>query len=107
MFDIQYSQFTQIMAVALFVLGLIAVAISIFILFKKVMGDEVKAIANQTSKLAQKGIAEDVSGLVGNASALIMALNQLVRTSSGVGIFLTILGGIMIGAAYLLINQLR
>lgn len=107
MFDLNYSQFTQIMAVALFVLGLIAVAISIFILFKKVMGDEVKAIANQTSKLAQKGIAEDVSGLVGNASALILALNQLVRTSSGVGIFLTILGGIMIGAAYLLINQFR
>lgn len=107
MFEIQYSQFTQITAIALLVLGLIAVAISIFILFKKVMGDELKTIANQTSKLAQKGIAEDVSGLVGNASALIMALNQLVRTSSGIGIFLTILGGIMIGAAYLLISQLR
>jgi hypothetical protein len=107
MFNINYSDFSHIMAVALFILGLITLVIGIFVLFKKVMGDELKVIANQTTKLAQKGIAEDVAGLVGNASALISELNQFVRTSSGIGIFLSIIGGVLIGASYMLIQQFK
>lgn len=71
------------------------------------MGDEVKVIAQQTTKLAHKGIAEDVAGLVGNASSLIESLNQLIRTTSGVGVFLVLIGFIFITAAYLLIMQIN
>ena len=52
---------------------------------------EVKALATQTARLAQKGIAEEVAGLVGNASTLVDAMDQLVRTTRGIGIFLTVL----------------
>ena len=83
-------------------LGVIALAAGIFILFRKVMGDELKVIATQTTRLAQKGIAEEITGLVGNASALLEALNQLVRTTTGVGVFLTLIGFILLVVAYYL-----
>ena len=53
------------------------------------MSRDVSALSAHTAKLAHKGIAEDMAGLVGNASALMTALSQMVRTAAGVGIFLT------------------
>ncbi len=92
----------KIIVVALFALGAISLASGIFILFKKVMGDEMKVIATQTAKLAQKGLAEEVAGLVGNASALLGALNALIKTTTGVGVFLTLIGFILMVVAYYL-----
>jgi hypothetical protein len=84
------------------VFGAIALATGIFILFRKVMGDELKVIASQTARLAQKGITEEITGLVGNASALLEALNALVKTTTGVGVFLTLIGFILMVVAYYL-----
>ena len=70
------------------------------------MGSELKEITQQTAKLTQHGIAEDMSGLVGNASNLVGALNQLVRTGSGIGIFLVLAGFILLGASYFLVMNL-
>ena len=96
----------KIIVVALFALGTISLAAGIFILFKKVMGDELKVIANQTAKLVQKGLAEEVAGLVGNASALLDALNNLIRTTTGVGVFLMLVGFILMVVSYYLALQL-
>ena len=71
------------------------------------MGKELQTIADQTSKLAQKGITDDVAGLVGNARTLIEALNQMVKTTAGVGIFLVIIGFVLLAAAYGLVLQIR
>jgi len=56
--------------------------------------------------LAQKGIAEDVAGLVGNASSLLSATNELVRTSAGIGVFLAVLGVVLMAAATWLVLQI-
>ncbi len=96
----------KIIVVALFAMGAISLASGIFILFKKVMGEEIKIIANQTAKLAQKGLAEEVAGLVGNASSLLDALNQLIKTTTGVGVFLTLIGFILMVVAYYLAMQI-
>lgn len=60
---------------------------------------DIKMLASNTAKLAQKGIAENVAGLVGNATDLVDAMSQLVRTTRGVGIFLTIMGTLMMALA--------
>jgi hypothetical protein len=52
-------------------------------------------------------LADEISGLVNSASALVVSLNQLVKTASGVGIFLITLGMIMIGASYWVISQVN
>jgi ABC-type uncharacterized transport system permease subunit len=102
-----YAEFTQTMAIVLFLMGLISLGTGIFILTRQAIGNNVRVIAEQTAKLAQKGIAEDVAGLVGNASSLLNALNQMVRSSSGIGMILVGISFILIGASYALVLQLK
>jgi hypothetical protein len=106
MFSINLHDTLSVIVIALAVFGVISLAAGIFVLFRKVMGDELRVIANQTTRLAQKGISEEITGLVGNASSLLEALNQLVKTTTGVGVFLTLIGFILLVAAYYLGLQL-
>lgn len=94
-FDFQIT-----MATVLFLLGLITLGISIFILTRQAFGREIQTIAKQTSKLAEKGITEDIAGLVGNASALINALHDLSKSNTGIGVFLVFLGIALLTTAY-------
>lgn len=107
MFSMTVNDFLLTMAIALLVCGIGILGIGVFTLIGKLMGKELTTIAEQTAKLAQKGITEDVAGLVGNARTLIEALNQMVKTTAGVGIFLIILGFALLGAAYALVLQIR
>ena len=107
MFSMTVNDFHLTLATVLVVCGVIILGIGVFTLIKKLMGKELQTIADQTSKLAQKGITDDVAGLVGNARTLIEALNQMVKTTAGVGIFLVIIGFILLAAAYGLVLQIR
>jgi len=91
----------------LFLLGIVGIGCGVVILVTKVMGGDIKLITAQASDLAKKGIAEDVTGLVGNASKLVDSLNDLVRTASGVGIFLVIVGFVLMMTAYYLLIQIK
>jgi hypothetical protein len=88
-----------VMTITLFILGVGTFLAGILIVALRSPSNDIKVIANQTAQLAQKGIAEDVAGLVGNASTLLDALNQLTRTTSGIGAFLAILGLIVMALA--------
>jgi len=94
------------MATILFLLGLIVMAISIFILTKQAIGREIQTIANQTTKLAEKGITENIAGLVGNASALINALHELSKSNTGIGVFMVFLGIALLTTAYFISRNL-
>ncbi|HEX2979392.1 MAG TPA: hypothetical protein VHO48_03905 [Anaerolineaceae bacterium] len=106
MFPMTIPDYLLTMATGLLLMGLICIASGIILLVVKAAGQDVRTIADQTSKLAQKGLAEDVAGLVGNASALITAMNQMVRTTAGIGIFLIVAGVLMIGGSYFLVTQI-
>ena len=107
MLPISVNNAVLIMAASLFVLGILSVTAGMIILVSKVMGGDIKEITKQSIRLAQKGIAEDVAGLVGNASTLVDAVNQMVRTASGVGIFLVVIGFPLILLAYYLLMQVK
>ena len=104
MFPNTAQDFVFLLAGCLAILGMLSTATGILILATRTSGKDVQTLAGQTSRLAQKGLAEDVAGLVGNASTLIEALNQLVRTSAGVGIFLVLFGFVMLLAAYWMVK---
>lgn len=106
LFFMTIPDFILTIAASLFVLGTVTTIIGLFTLVTKLVWGDLKVIAKQTTLLAQKGLAEDIAGLVGNASRLIDALNQLVKTATGVGVFLFLIGLLMIAAAYLLALQL-
>ncbi len=93
---LNYSEVFLIVDGLVFLLGTISFVIGIIILATKVLGNEINVLAATTSKLAQKGIAEDIAGLVGNASDLMNALQQMVKTAAGIGVFLMLLGALMI-----------
>jgi hypothetical protein len=97
LFEIQMA-----MAAGLFLIGTIAILVGVIVLVTRASGREVRTLAAQTAHLAQKGLAEEVAGLVGNASTLLSATNELVRTTAGVGVFLSLLGfALMAAGAYL------
>ena len=107
MYSLGINQFILIMATLMLVMGVISLAAGILVLVFRVSGKDVHTLANQTVRLAQKGIADEVSGLVGNASSLLDALNQLVKTTTGVGVFLIIVGFILFAGAFYLAQQLQ
>jgi hypothetical protein len=99
-------EFQITMATILFLLGLIVLAISIFILTRQAVGRDIQTIAKQTTKLAEKGITENIAGLVGNASALINALHDLSKSNTGIGVFLVFLGIALLTTAYFISRNL-
>ncbi|TLM97554.1 hypothetical protein FDZ73_24845 [bacterium] len=101
------SDFLLTMAAALVVVGIIMMGVGVFVLVKKMLGSDVRTLADQTTKLAQKGITEDITGLVGNARTLVEALNDMVKTAAGVGLFLILLGVALMGSAYVLVLQIK
>jgi len=106
MFAMSSNDFIMTMAIVLLVMGVIVLGIGVYTLIKKVLGKEINTIADQTVKIAQKGITDEISGLVGNARALIEVLNEMVKTATGIGIFLVILGALLMAGAYLLVKGL-
>lgn len=107
MFSMTVNDFLLSMASAIVIVGVLVLGVGVYILVSKMMGSDIRTIANQTAKLAQKGITDDITGLVGNARTLIETLNELVKTAAGVGIFLVLLGVALMGGAYVLVMQIK
>ena len=107
MYEITQADTLLIMAAALFFLGMCTLTMGLFVLVTRTMNKDIKNISNNASKMMQKGITEDISGLVGNASALLESVSSLVKTAAGVGIFLTALGLGMMASAYWLVLQVN
>lgn len=99
---ISTTEVIMIMAVVLFLMGVACTFTGILILTIRVSGRDVRSLALQTTRLAQKGLAEDIAGLVGNASNLLTALNDMVRTTAGIGVFITVIGLILMVSASVL-----
>ncbi len=106
MFSMTVNDFLLTMAISLLAGGMIMLAVGVFIMVKKLMGKELQNISEQTTKLAQKGITDDISGLVGNAGSLIDSLNSLTKTTAGVGIFIVLIAFVLLGAAYALVLRI-
>ena len=81
-----------LMMSALFLLGVISFFAGVLILLKQTLGRDVHSLALQSSRLAQKGVLDGVADIVSAASTLMDSTNQLVRTTTGIGVFLIGIG---------------
>ena len=106
MFSLHAPEIQLSMGIGLFVIGVFTFWIGVIILVSRTTGRDVRTIASQTTRLAQKGLAEEIAGLVGNASTLFNALNDLVRTPAGIGIFLTAIGLLLMGTSIWLVLRI-
>lgn len=94
---ISLNDLQMFMLIGMFLLGVITFSAGVIILISGAWGGELRSITSQTTRLVQKGIADEISGLVGNASTLLNTINEMIRTSTGIGVFLTVAGAAMMG----------
>ena len=105
MYAVNLNDLLLTMSVSSFLMGLLTFGIGVFILATRVTGKGLQTVTEQTAQLASKGVAEEIAGLIGNASTLLKTMQEMVRTAAGVGIFLTITGGsLMIGSLLVLLQ---
>jgi hypothetical protein len=107
MITMSVNDFVLTTAVAVLAAGGLTFLAGVIIVIVRVMGGETRTIANQTTKLAQKGMTDDVAGLVGNASTLIDSLNSFIKTSAGLGMFLIMIGILLVAGSFALVMQIR
>ena len=96
----------QWMSIILFVMGGISFLAGTIILLFRTTNKDIRTLAVQTNNLAQKGIIDGIAGLVGNASSLLNATNQLVRTTTGIGAFFIFISILLIGISLLILFQI-
>lgn len=82
------------MASGLFLIGLITFATGVAVLIIRSIGQDTRSISKSIAQITNKGIADDLSGLVGNASMLMDATTNLIQTTKGIGVFLVISGSV-------------
>jgi hypothetical protein len=82
------------MAVCLFVLGLGTCVAGIWTILAKEYRQMLRQVSAQSAKASSKAVVDvGMTPLVEAMTGLLNAINQLVRTSVGVGVFLCIAGG--------------
>ncbi len=106
MLNINANDFTLILAIILAVMGLITFFVGIIILAFRVKSDEFTSITEQSAKIMEKGIGDNISDLMGNMTAVLDAINQMVKTKAGIGVFLVLITFVLFGIAYYLIAVL-
>lgn len=82
------------MGSGLFLIGLITFATGVAVLVIRSIGQDTRTISKAIAQITEKGIADDISGLVGNASSLMTATTNLIQTTKGIGVFLVISGSV-------------
>jgi hypothetical protein len=90
------------MIITMFSLGCTSFVIGAIILVITAAGKDSNSVLAQTNRLAQKGLAEEIAGLVGNATNLLNSINEMVTTRNGIGIALMIFGSILMLVAFYL-----
>ncbi len=87
--------------------GLCSLAAGIIVLVSRGFSKEMKVLAAQSAKLSEKGMSHDMEGVVAGVGEILGLLNQLTKTSTGVGMFLMAAGVGLIGAAYYVVMQVQ
>lgn len=97
-----------IFAVAWFVFGAGTFGAGLLIILNRTLSREVRTVSAQTHRLMQKGLTEQMSGLIGNASMLVSSVSDLVRTTTGTGVIVMVIGlAMMLCSLYLIMFQIR
>ena len=93
-----------IMGLAFFFIGMLSSVSGLLLLIFAPYRKEAEALAAHTARIGAKALTDNISAVTQSATALIDAVNNLIRTSSGNAIVLIVVGaGFEVAAYYLLI----
>jgi len=91
------------MGLTFFPLGLFSIISGLIILVAGPYKQEAKVLAQQTARIGQKSLTDDITLVTQSATALVDAINSLIKTSSGNAIVLVVIGALCECAAYYLL----
>ena len=95
------------MSVCLFLLGLCSCIAGLWTILSKEYQQALKSISAQSARISSKAITDaGVAPLIEASSRLIEAINQLVRTAVGVGVFLCLAGTVLCLGAFWMLSTL-
>jgi hypothetical protein len=81
------------MAIAMFVMGVVACLAGLWTLTAKEYQQALKGISAQSNRIHARGLTEvGVVPLIDSSARLVEAVTQMVRTAMGVGAFLCLIG---------------
>ena len=106
MFQLSANDFVLTLAGIVLFLGVVSFIVGLFILAFKITTGDFSKISSQSAKLMSKGLTDDVSDLMGNASSLLESLTQMSKTRAGVGMFLIIVSFVLFIVAYYLVSRI-
>ena len=93
------------MAGCLFLLGICSCIAGLWTILARRYQQVLKNLSAQSAKISGKAITDvGLAPLVGSMSELVSAINQLVRTSVGVGVFLCLAGVTLCLAAFWMLS---
>ena len=94
-----------LLAVLVALSGFLCLMLGLYLLVARAYSGEVRKLAANAARLGQKGVSESVATLVSTSTQLVDALNNLVRTAAGIGVFLVIVGVLLLAGAYWIVSQ--
>lgn len=103
MLNFSPAEYRLLMGFTFFVVGLVAVCAGIALLAFAPYRKEAQTLAAHTAKIGQKALTDNITQVAQSATALIEAVNTLMRTSSGNALALIVVGALFEYAAYTLL----
>ncbi len=94
------EHFRSVFALSLFLLGLTFIIAGFWKLLAFGLVSQAKAIAAQSVRISQKALSDDITRVTQAASQLSDSVNNLLRTTAGVGAFLILIGLLLLTASY-------
>lgn len=96
-----------IMAAAVFLLGLSSCVAGLWMILSRQYQKVLKSISAQSAKVSSKAVTDaGLAPLIGAMSGLVEAIDKLVRTSIGVGVFLCLAGVVLCLASFWMLSVL-
>ena len=92
--------FRSLFAYSIFLFGLVFIGAGFWRLMAFGLNAQAKTLALQTVRLSQKAISDDITRVAQATQQLLETVNNLVRTSAGVGAFLILIGLLLLTASY-------
>lgn len=92
--------FRTVFAYSIFLFGLVFIGAGFWRLMAFGLNAQAKTLALQTTRLGQKAISDDVTRIAQATQQLLDSVNNLLRTSAGIGAFMILIGLLMLTSSY-------
>lgn len=90
----------------LVLIGFVSLIFGLIILAKKALSKEIDEVTAEATKLAKKGLLNDIGSSLQSASFLVKEMTELIKTTRGIGLTLIIIGIVLVSGGLAIFKNL-